>query len=262
MHRPPRQLGLTCAIALLLFSTQAAAAPMTLEDFESALPANVGDVSLDTGAVGVGPLQGTSQGLLTTDLSNGAVAEAVVGNAFENGIFATDVPDNLPSKIWKQHLDKTGLSGASGVGEGSALQITFTAEAGEHLQFDVDFLTNDVSRDPYLYTDFAWYELNPPTGSKQSGVIAHTNQGGFSTFSGPDYEDHTGVQTFSLDLVRTGTHTLTLGINDVEDSFRNSALVIDWIRLIENPEPGTFGLVAVGLIGLHWQARRPRSGRP
>jgi hypothetical protein len=231
---------------------------MTLVDFEAAMPASVGDAHLDSGAAGAGPLQGSSQGVLTTDASSGAVAEGIVGNAFEDGIFTTDVADNLPSKIWKTHLDKQGLSSASGVGEGSALHITFTAETGDHFRFDFDFLTNDVSRAPSLYTDFAWFELNPPNGPKQSGLIAHTNQGGFATFSGPDYEHHTGTQTFDFDIAATGTYTITLGVNDVEDSFRESALVIDWIRLVKGPEPGTAGILALGLLGLNVYARRQR----
>lgn len=257
----PLRAHLPSVLALCLLAAPAGAVPMTLEDFESALPANVGAASLDTGAIGVGPLQGASQGVLGTALSDGAVAEGVVGNAFENGIFSSDVADNLPTKVWKEYLDKTGLSGASGVTEGSALQITFTADAGEYFSFGFDFLTNDVSRDPSIYTDFAWYELNPPTGNKESGVIAHTNQGGFSTFSGPDYEHHTGIQTFYINIAATGTYTMTLGVNNVEDSFRDSALVIDWMQIVKGPEPGTFGTLALGLLGLNAYARRRKTAR-
>lgn len=234
---------------------------VVIEDFESGLASNVGDVFLDGGAIGTGPLEGSQQAVLTTSSTNGAVDEQDVLDAFENGDWGEDVPNNLITRTWRRFLRNPGLSSnGNGPTEGSAMQITFTAQAGDVFAFDYDFLTNDADENPYLYTDFAWFYVNAPVG-RNFGVLEHTNQSGFSSFAGSGYEDHTGTQTFSLTLADTGTYTVTVGVNDVQDSFENSAVVVDWFRLIKGPEPGTFGTVAAGLLGLHGVSRRRRRAR-
>lgn len=246
--------------AVWLIAASAAAMPVVLvEDFEGAPPASIGDVFLDAGGVGVGPIEGSQQAVLTTSLPNGAVPEQSVEDAFENSVWPEDLPNNVITKIWKDFLRQPGLSSkGDGPTEGSALQITFSADANDVLELDYDFLTNDASRDPFTYTDFAWYYLDRPSGPGDDGVLAHTNQGGFTSFGGPDYTDHTGLQTFTLTLAQTGTYTITLGVNEVQDSLAESALVIDWIRLVKGPEPGTFGLLAAGLGALSLHSRRRR----
>ena len=259
MSSPLITLRRACALLALFVAAEVQAMPVVvIEDFESGLASHVGHVYLDGGAIGTGPLQGTQQAVLTTSSTNGAVPEDDVEDAFENGDWGEDVPNNLITRVWRRFLRNPGLSSnGNGPQEGSALQITFFAEDGDTLEFDYDFLTNDADQNPFVYTDFAWYYLDRPSG-RNLGVLEHTNQAGFTTFTGPGYEEHTGSQTFSLSLSETGTYTITIGVNDVEDAFENSALVVDWFRLIKGPEPGTFGTVAAGLTALHGLARRRR----
>jgi len=59
----------------------------------------------------------------------------------------------------------------------------------------------------------------------------------------------------------TGTYTLTLGVHDVEDTWVGSSAIFDNFFLRKAPEPNTFFLVAGGLLGLNWQARRRKAQR-
>ena len=57
------------------------------------------------------------------------------------------------------------------------------------------------------------------------------------------------------------SYTLTLGVHDVQDAAYDSGAVFDFFRLIKGPEPNTFLLVASGLLGLNWYARRHKAPR-
>jgi uncharacterized protein (TIGR03382 family) len=158
-------------------------------------------------------------------------------------------------------------SRANQVDRGSAFQVTFTALAGDVLEFEWNMLTNEIDPipppdnppyDPSTYTDFGWYDLSGADSA--DGALANANDGSFTAIAPTSYNFHTGQQTQQLTLLSGGTYTITVGVNDVADNndLYASALMIDWFRLVRGPEPGTFGTVAGGLVALSWLSRRRR----
>jgi len=65
-----------------------------------------------------------------------------------------------------------------------------------------------------------------------------------------------GAQDHSSRVKTQASDRLYLGVHDVEDTYVPSGGIFDGFRLIRSPEPNSFLLVASGLLGLHWQARR------
>lgn len=157
--------------------------------------------------------------------------------------------------LFRDFIDKPGYSTGSGPTEGSAFQITFTAQQNDVLSFDWGMTSSEFTRSPQdldVYTDFAWYQIDGPTGqSSDEGVLARVNDGSFSGGS-------TGTQPLTFAIARTGTYTVTVGVHDVQDTLFDASAFVNFFRLSRAPEPGTFGTVAMGLCALSWLSRRRR----
>lgn len=249
----------TLVAFVLLWAVPSGAIVITLEDFESyavgATPTtSSGDVSIDDGGFGLGPFDGSSrQAILTTSAGGGAVAP---------GVTETDLglPNNRIQRNFDRFIANQGLSTGSGPTEGSAFQITFNALAQDSIQFDWNMLTSEFTATPVeidRFTDFMWVRIDGPPNRNR--VPAHVNDGTAWGASGVGaYANHTGNQTFALTLPTGGSYTITVGVHDVQDAAFDSALMIDFFRLVRGPEPGTFFTVAGGLMALSWLSKRRR----
>ncbi len=246
-------------LAALLCGAAPAGAVTINSSFESGTSGwtIVGDVSVVDSTFGVTPTDGTSQLLMTTGGS------AVRRRRTER---AMGLPNRTIQDLFENQIPNPGESTGSGPTEGSAIQQSFDAEVGDILTFDWNFLTDEFTADPAqpdIFTDFLWGYLEGPS-SNQESVLAHVNQqpSPFDPFgSGSTFNDETGYQTFTFTFVEAGTYTLTLGVHDLEDRMNDSGVVFDFFRLIKGPEPNTFLLVAGGLLGLNWYARRHKAPR-
>ncbi len=241
-------------LAALLYAAAPAGAVTINPGFETGDTSGwttVGGASVVDSGFGVAPTEGSYQLLMTTG------SGAVTANATET---AMGLPNQTIRKIFRDHIERPGESSGKGVIDGSAVQQSFDVVAvGDLITFDWNFLTDEFTRNPAepdLYTDFLWGYLEGPS-STQEFVFAHANQGA-SNFSASSstFDQETGYQTFAFTFTEAGTYTLTLGIHDVEDVDYNTGVVFDGFRLIRGPEPNTFLLVAGGLMGLNWHARR------
>jgi hypothetical protein len=109
--------------------------------------------------------------------------------------------------------------------EGSALQLTFNAEAGDILSFDWNFLTNEPdstlvgSNDDFAFVDFQSSTIKPADISSS----LETSQTMFA--------DETRYETFSTEIDASGTYTLSLGVVNVGDVLFDSALLVDNFKL-------------------------------
>jgi len=248
----------TAWILAAVFCAAAPAGAITLNSsFETGDTSDwttVGDVSVvDFDDFGVAPTDGTFQLLMTTDGATGAVSRA-------DTELAMGLPNPEIRRIFRRQIRSRGESVGRRPNEGSAIQQSFDATAGDIVMFDWNFFTNE-SVPESTYTDFLWAYLESPS-DYQEAALAHANQDPSNFFlSNSAFNEETGYHTFSFTVAETGTHTLTLGVHDVEDTFYDSGVVFDAFRLIRGPEPDTFFLVASGLLGLHWHARRRKAQR-
>jgi hypothetical protein len=162
----------------------------------------IGDNKIDTS-------QGTFQALLSTGAS--ASGGAVEQSDLEEFL---DLPSGL--------LDNLGNGDVT---EGSAIKQTFTANAGDVLTFDWNFLTNEGT--PSFFNDFAFFGISP-----FSLELADTNSSDFFSTSGGNFNEQTGLKTISIGIAQTGTYTLSFGVVDVGDAIVDSALIVDNIQVL------------------------------
>jgi len=253
-HRPLRALvALLLCLALHIASPgEARAVLIDITSFENGelIPSGA-DVVGHTGRrqqiFGITPTDGSRMFITSTRESSGATDPTTVENAM--GIPAGTI-DNIFGTI-------PGTTSATGPTSGSAFRITFAAQAGDDLNFDWNFVTREDHPED-LYTDFGWGHLDFEGTTVVEGNLGNAFTSTFVSTSNNMY-DQTGWQTVNFNLGSTGTYTLTLGVNDVEDLGIDSFMLFDWFYLSRVPEPGTASLLGMGLLGLAWQGRRRRS---
>jgi hypothetical protein len=168
---------------------------------------DAGTPSIQTAAFGSGPSEGNYQALLETPPDDNYVALIQFLG------------------ITSAQLDALGYGEAFG---GSAIKQTFTANAGDTLSFNWNFLTNESL--PSSSNDFAFVvTLGSPTG------LADTNAAFIP--SNTIFSNETGFQTFSRILSIGGNYTLGIGIVNVADGEIGSGLLIDNVALTSGPTP-------------------------
>ncbi|NEO33075.1 MAG: PEP-CTERM sorting domain-containing protein [Symploca sp. SIO3C6] len=222
--------GAGILLGLGVIETNSAQAALINGSFEQGFKgfSTIGDASIKTAAFGSGPTDGNKQALLTNGF--GSVSDANLEKFLE-----------LNAGI----LDTIGIGDATG---GSALQQTFTANAGDVLSFKFNFLTNEFTPE-FEFNDFAFVSL---TGID---TLADTFSDFVSTITPFDAE--TGFGTFSQTISVSGTYSLGIGIVDLEDKIVDSGLLVDNIKLKSVPEPITI-LGSLAALGFGAMFRRTR----
>jgi hypothetical protein len=128
----------------------------------------------------------------------------------------------LESFVGVSDDDFLGL-GNGNVYNGSALQTSFTALAGQTVSFQYDFLTNENPNGGLnLVNDFAFVNWSTGTLTDFSDVASGTFSAGAA-----GYAYQTGYQDYSFMVNSTGTFTLNIGVANVIDGMNDSALLID-----------------------------------
>ncbi|NEO73259.1 PEP-CTERM sorting domain-containing protein [Moorena sp. SIO3H5] len=189
----------------------------------------IGDTSIETAGFGSGPTDGDFQALLTTGFGSVPVSDIETFLGLTAGSLAT-IP-NLPN------VDTPT--------EGSAIQQTFTAHAGDVLSFDWNFITNEfTSSNSGRFNDFSFVSI-----SQMVDGLADTD---FPLFieSFTDFDEETGFQSFSYTFETSGTFSLGIGVLNEDDTDLDSGLLIDNVELTSVPEPASIlGLLALGALG-------------
>ncbi|GAA6622943.1 hypothetical protein [Scytonema sp. NUACC26] len=163
----------------------------------------LGETSIETAAFGSSPTDKTYQALLST-----------AGVTFADSI----IEDFLGLEAGS--LDNLGNGNAI---TGSAIRQTFTAQAGDILTFNWNYLTNEVV--PPAFNDFSFVSIN---GLSE---LADRFFPSFVTSVTPFVEE-TGFQTFSFTVPISGTYSLGIGVMDTGDNMFNSGLLVDNFTLI------------------------------
>jgi hypothetical protein len=248
-HSALRGLKISIAIlALQLGTAVTASAFATNPSFESGDLTGwttVGNVAIDGSWRGISPTDGGSQVILRT--SGSAVAPSIAETAL-------GLPSNTIQILFDNDL--SGISFGSGPVEGSALQQSFFADAGDLLTVDWNFVTRETPPDTSS-TDFLWQHLVLPDGTDIGGVLAHAAQpaSDFSNAGSPSFQQ-TGPQTFTFTLPQSGTYTFSVGVQDVQETNHDSFGLFDNFFIVKAPEPGTAAQISLGLLGLAWLGKR------
>ena len=196
-------------VASLFDTNPASATIITNGSFENDFTGweTLGSASVRTAGFGSQPTDGSFYAQLDTFLPQEKENFLELANFLELDITA---------------LDNLG-AGNGEVFEGSAIRTTFTAEAGDVLNLDYNFLTDDFGSD--FFNDFAFVGI-----SGQVNGLADT----FSVLadSMTPFVNETGFSTYSQTIAGSGTYTLTIGVTDVGDGAFDSGLLIDNVNVV------------------------------
>ena len=179
----------------------------------------IGDTSIETNDIGIAPTDAESQALITTGFSDsgGSVEES-------------DLSEFLG--LTSGSLD-TLLDGDAT--EGSGIKQTFTAQAGDIVEFDYTLLTNEATPNG-IFNDSAFFSLgkssDDSSGVKFALEIADTSDPTFSDKSVEGYSEATDTKTIKVALSEAGTYELGFGIVDLSDTIVDSGILVDDVKLI------------------------------
>jgi hypothetical protein len=168
--------------------------------------ATTGNATIQTSSFGVAPTDGTQQALLSSggNTVSDSSLEAFLG-------------------LSSGSLDGLGNGNAT---QGSAIRQTFTANAGEVINFNWNFLTDEFT--PTFFNDFSFVAITPVAGAIE---LADTNSS-FVSALGTGFFEQTGYQSFSFTIPTSGTYVLGLGVVDVSDTVVDSGLLVDNVTLV------------------------------
>jgi len=129
-----------------------------------------------------------------------------------------------------------GLTLGGNAFDGSAAQTTFTAQAGETLRFDWNFLTNEAPSSFYNDSSFIVLTGDGVAGNGYS-VLADTFSPFLNPSGDPNFSNATGFQPFTNTLPipggqTQGSYTLSLGVFNALDGAFESQLQIQNARLV------------------------------
>ena len=194
----------------------------------------IGAVGIPNSTFGTLPSEGNTQALMVNDEFLGT-ADA---NEIEQFLGLTSESLN--------NLSKSNTFG------GSAMKQTFTANAGDIISFDFNFLTSESTpnnaKNDFSFVSFASDVLDNP--------FLHLLSDTFSNFvnSNTRFSRETGYESFEYEILETGDYTLGFGVANATTDAGHSGLLVDNVKVISSvsvPEPNiTFGLFVSALFGV------------
>ena len=224
-----RNWSIAVATVVLLVSVAQVSGAIKTGGFETGFGPGwdtIGSTSIETGAFGAAPTEGTYQALITNGTGSVPLAslETFLG---------------VPAEIL------TALSTGTPI-VGSAIRQTgiVVATGGETISFDFSFLTNEYTST--YFNDFAFYTL------RTEGFLLADTFSASLTSSATEFKRETGYSSLTTMPLQPGEYTLGFGVIQLGDTFINSGLLIDNVQHHHHsPEPASV-IVWSLLVGLSW----------
>lgn len=204
------------------------------------------------GALGDVSVQGARAWLTTASLDYEDDYPQAAGAFNLSGAAAVEMwsPVNVESwmNIAPGSLDPDVANGIAAY-EGSGLQQSFSAAAGETLSFSWQMFSNEM---PDAGADYAFVVIDGTRFDLGSVAVANAATATFG------FSFESGLASFSYTFAQSGQHSLAFGVVDVYDSSVTTALAIGNVEIAPVPEPEQYALFLAGL-GLIGAAVRRRS---
>jgi hypothetical protein len=248
----------------------------------------IGDVSVQTAAIGLAPTQGSQLALITT-INDCAQAPVPCGGGFPREISISG-QNSPPSYVARAFLglplnefELTAILPPVGsvfpvAGDSGAIKYRFYAEQAGQLLLDWDrigrdgdgayfTLWEDGAGATFRYADWL-YNAGSFLGPFVHGDVQLCAQQILSTpsprnaCSPPElaalYNDETGWQTKSVVVPRAGWYYIGIGLGEIGESTVPTALAVDNFRFeaAAVPEPSSLGLCVAALMGAGAVLRR------
>lgn len=242
-----------------------------LSGFEQGLDgwSYIGDVSTQSGDIGLAPSQGRKMAFLSTmcdsvtsptpcatikrehpysgvSSPNSGVARAFLGLPAGGEDFSAAMPQR----------------GHANVGESGAMSFRFYAAQAGSVSFDWNKLGPDADSayftvwsgdNTWRTSDWLYDYMTIQTAYGPSGVnlcSRYYDNDPSEICSSPwdRFNVETGWQSRSVDLGQAGWYTIGFGMGEIEEGTVPSVLALDNVRFAASvPEPGTYALMALGL---------------
>ncbi|HST30491.1 MAG TPA: hypothetical protein VLK27_06585 [Chthoniobacterales bacterium] len=246
-NRIGRLVGVTVGVIACVLSAHTGSARV-VQGFESGDPAltnSTGDHSTQTTFEGQSAPQGSNQYLLTS----------LIGTADQDGFTdvsgSAAVPNSSLQSFFFNNLALVGL-------RGSGVLIPFTVGAGDtSLTFQYDFLSNQPEQS-LPKNDFAFEAIfdslsNAVVQGGASGVrFAQVTGTSFSLFGASPFIDHTGYQTFSIDIsgLAPGNYNLGIGVEALSggSNQHDSGVLLDNVQVVPEPNTIAFSIAGASLL--------------
>ena len=245
-NRIRRLLGATLAALACVILAHTSSARI-VQGFESGDPAvtSIGDASVQQGTFeGEAAPQGSNQYLLTSFASTD-------NDGFTN-VSGTDAVSNASlQSFFFNDLSLTGL-------RGSGVLIPFTVVTGDTtLTFQYDFLSNQPEQ-TLPKNDFGFEAIFNSSNAAVQGALNGNRfatvlpVSQFSLFGTSPFFDHTGYQTFSINIsgLAAGTYTLGIGVEALSggSAQHDSGTLIDNIQVVPEPSTVAFSIAGAALL--------------
>jgi len=170
---------------------------------------------------------------------NPAIDFAAIDLAAAANALGIDVSGMTPEELAEFEAD------AAAVSEGSFLMQSFSYSAGQTLSFDWNFYTNESSPN---FNDSAFVVIDGELTELASVADAATASLPFAW--------STGKQHFSHTFTTSGSGVLAFGVVDQGDYNNTSALWLDNVTVVPEPETYALMLAGLGLVGMMARRRK------